>query len=147
MPLDALDAAPAYSFTCEVDGLEVPLVMEVSGLNLEVDKITLNQQTKDGKFVTTQVMGRRKPGSFVVTRGLTKSKTMVDWMKNVWEGDLSGARKTASVKLLDHKGDAVLTYNFNKCWVQKIEVSSLKAAGTENITEKATICFDEATVS
>jgi phage tail-like protein len=72
---------------------------------------------------------------------------MVDWMKTVWEGDLQGARKTASVSLLDHKGEVVLSYNFTNCWISKIEVSTLKAAGTENITEKSTICFDEATVS
>jgi phage tail-like protein len=147
MALATFDAAPAYSFICTIDGLEVPLVTEISGLNLEVDKITLNQQTKEGKFVTTQTMGRQKPGTFTCTRGLTKSKTMVDWMKTVWEGDLQGARKTASVSLLDHKGEVVLSYNFTNCWISKIEVSTLKAAGTENITEKSTICFDGATVS
>jgi phage tail-like protein len=51
------------------------------------------------------------------------------------------------VELLDHQGEVVLTYNFENCWVKKIEVSTLKAGGTENITEKTTISYDRATVT
>lgn len=146
MALEDFDNAPAYGFTVTVDGIEVPRVIEVSGLKSEVDKIELKQQTNDGKYVVRQLMGRPKAGEITVTRGLTDSKTVTDWLKTVMEGDVAGARKTASVALLDYKGETVKTYNFDNCWVRSVEVNSLKAGATEQATEKFVICYDESKV-
>jgi phage tail-like protein len=131
----------------KIDGVQVPKVMEVSGVKNEVDKIEMKQQTDDGKYVVRQLIGRQKPGEFTVTRGLTDSKTVTDWLKTVMEGDVTGARKTASVELLDYKGQTIKTYNFVNCWVRSVEVGSLKAGAAEQATEKFTVCFDEATVA
>ncbi|GAA1516318.1 phage tail-like protein [Agromyces terreus] len=144
MPLaDAMDSSPAYAFKVTIDGIEVPKVTEVSGLKSEVDKIELKQQLADGKYVVRQVMGRPKAGEFSVTRGLTDSKTISDWLTTVMTGDVKGARKTASVELLDYQGASLKKYEFTNCWVRSIEVNSLKAGATEQATEKFTVCFDE----
>jgi phage tail-like protein len=148
MPLpDPLDSSAANGFRVKIDGVQVPKVMEVSGVKNEVDKIEMKQQTDDGKYVVRQLIGRQKPGEFTVTRGLTDSKTVTDWLKTVMEGDVTGARKTASVELLDYKGQTIKTYNFVNCWVRSVEVGSLKAGAAEQATEKFTVCFDEATVA
>ncbi|GAB2484498.1 phage tail protein [Jatrophihabitans fulvus] len=144
---DALDSSPAYAFIVKIDGIAIPKVIEVSGLKSEVDKIDLKQQTEDGKYVARQVIGRPKPGEITVTRGLTDSKTVSDWLKQVAQGDLAGARKTASVEMLDYAGAPIKTYNFTNCWVRSIEVSGLKAGATEQATEKFVICYDESNVS
>ncbi|TQJ40720.1 phage tail-like protein [Arthrobacter sp. SLBN-112] len=147
MALGDFDNSPANAFSVTIDGIEVPRVIEVSGLKTEVDKIELKQQTKDGKYVIRQLIGRQKAGTFSVTRGLTESKTVTDWLKTVMEGDVAGARKTAAVSLLDYKGETLKTYNFVNCWVQSVELNSLKAGATEQATEKFTICYDESTIS
>jgi phage tail-like protein len=147
MTLGDFDNSPANAFTVTIDGIEVPRVIEVSGLKTEVDKIELKQQTKDGKYVVRQMMGRQKAGEFSVTRGLTDSKTVTDWLKTVMEGDVAGARKTAAVALLDYKGETLKTYNFVNCWVKSVEINSLKAGATEQATEKFTVCYDESTIS
>jgi phage tail-like protein len=147
MPLGDFDNSPANAFTVTIDGIELPRVIEVSGLKREVDKIELKQQTKDGKYVVRQIMGREKPGEITVTRGLTDSNTITDWLKTVMEGDVAGARKTAAVALLDYKGETVKTYNFVNCWVKSVEINSLKAGATEQATEKFVFCYDESTVS
>lgn len=148
MPLaDALDSSSANGFRVKVDGVMIPKVMEVSGLKTEVDKIEMKQQTSDGKYVVRQLIGRAKAGEFTVTRGLTDSKTVTDWLKTVMEGDVAGARKTASVELLDYKGETIKTYNFNNCWVRVVELNALKAGAAEQATEKFTVCYDEAQVS
>jgi phage tail-like protein len=144
---DALDSSSANGFRVKVDGIEIPKVTEVSGLTTEVDKIELKQQTADGKYVVRQMIGRPKPGALVITRGLTDSKTISDWLKTVMEGDVAGSRKTASVELLDYQGSTIKTYNFVNCWVQKVEVNALKAGAAEQATEKFTVCFDESTIS
>ena len=147
MALADFDNSAANAFSVTIDGIEVPRVIEVSGLKTEVDKIELKQQTKDGKYVVRQLIGRKRPGTFSVTRGLTGSMTVNNWLKTVMEGDVAGARKTAAVALLDYKGETLKTYNFVNCWVQSIELNSLKAGATEQATEKFTICYDESTVS
>src|SRR3954465_9736894 len=148
MPLaDPFDSSSANGFRAKTDGIQIPKVIEVSGLKSEVDKIELKQQTQDGKYVVRQLPGRVKPGEITVTRGLTDSKAATDWLKTVAEGDVSGSRKTASVELLDYKGETIKTYNFVNCWVRSIEVNSLKAGAAEQATEKFTVCFDESTVS
>jgi phage tail-like protein len=148
MPLaDPLDSSAANGFRVKIDGIEIPKVIEVAGLKSEVDKIELKQQTADGKYVVRQLPGRPKPGEITVTRGLTDSKTATDWLKTVAQGDIAGSRKTASVELLDYKGQTLKTYNFTNCWVRSIEVNSLKAGAAEQATEKFTVCFDEVAVA
>lgn len=145
MPLaDAMDMATAYSFSVSIDGIEVPYVIEVSGLKAEVDMVTYAEQAKDGKFVTRQVMGRTKPASFTVTRGLTDSKTVTDWLKTVMQGDLKGARKTAEVCIYTSDGQPLKRLNFRNCWIKDVELGgALKAGSTEPLTEKFTVCWDE----
>ncbi|MBZ2197043.1 phage tail protein [Occultella gossypii] len=147
MPLaDPLDSSSAYAFRVTIDGIEIPKVIEVGGLKSEVDKIEMKQQMKDGKYVVRQMVGRPKPGEFTVTRGLTDSKTISDWLKTVMQGDMAGSRKTAAVELLDYQDGLLMTYNFTNCWVRSLEVTSLKAGATEQATEKATVCYDEVAI-
>ncbi|GAA2724053.1 phage tail protein [Cellulomonas aerilata] len=147
MALDTYDSSAANGFIVTIDGIQIPKVTEVSGLNSEVDKIELKQQTSDGKYVVRQLIGKPKAGEFTVTRGLTESKTVTDWLKKVTEGDVAGSRKTASVALLDYQGGTIKTYNFVNCWVRKVEVNALKAGAAEQATEKFTVCYDESSVS
>ena len=144
---DSFDSSPAYAFKVTIDGIEIPKVTEVSGLKNEVDKIELKQQLADGKYVARQLIGRAKTGEFTVTRGLTDSKTISDWLKVVMKGDVAGARKNASVELLDYEGSTLKKYEFRNCWVRVVEINSLKAGATEQATEKFTVCFDESEVT
>lgn len=147
MPLDPIDSSPANAFSVRIDGIEIPKVVEVTGLKNEVEKIELKQQTHDGKYVVRQLIGRPKPGEFTVTRGLTESKTVTDWLKTVMKGDVAGARKTAAVQLLDYQGVTIKTYNFTNCWVRSVELNSLKAGAAEQATEKFVVCYDESSIS
>jgi phage tail-like protein len=144
---DPLDSSAANGFIVTVDGIQIPKVNEVSGLKAEVDKIELKQQTSKGQYLVRQLIGRAKAGEFTVTRGLTDSTTITDWLKQVAQGDVAGSRKTASVQLLDYAGTAIKTYNFTNCWVRSVEVNSLKAGAAEQATEKFVVCYDEVSVS
>lgn len=136
-----------YAFTVTIDEIQVPGVTEVSGLKSEVDKIEFKQQTEDGKFVVRQIIGRPKAGEMTVTRGLTGSTTITDWLKIVMQGDVAGARKAVAVAILDQTGATLKTFAFGSCWVKSVEVESLKAGAIEPATEKFVICYDESTIS
>lgn len=144
MPLaDPLDAAAANGFKLTLDGIELPQIIEISGLSLEVDKIEMKQQTKDGKYYVRNLIGRPKSGQITVTRGVTASTSVTDWLKVVMGGDVAGARKTASVEITDYEDATIKTFEFTNVWVQKVEVSTLKAGEASQATEKFTMCFDE----
>lgn len=144
---DPLDSAAACGFRFSLDGIEVPKVIEISGLKSEVDSIEMKQQTKEGKFIVRKMPARNKAGALTLTRGLTDSKTITDWLKQVMDGDIAGARKTASVEITDYAGQTIKTLEFKNVWVQSVEVSTLKAGATEAATEKFTLSFDESTVA
>jgi phage tail-like protein len=138
-----MDVAAGYAFIVTIDGVAVPEVIEVSGLKLEADKVEYKQQTAQGKYIYRQAMGRQKGGEFTVTRGLTGSTTITDWVNQVFEGKLATVRKTASVQVLDYQGEKVKEFNFSECWVRSVEYGALKAGSTEPMTEKFTIVYDE----
>jgi phage tail-like protein len=144
MPLpDSFDHPSAFAFKVTVDGIEIPNVTEVSGLKNEVDEIEIKQQLTEGKYVARQLIGRPKTGEFTVTRGLTDAGPVSDWLETVMEGDIGGARKSASVELLDHEGKTIRKYDFRNCSVRSLDISSLASGGIEPATEKFTVSFDE----
>lgn len=137
------DPAVVHQFSVKVDGLEIPHVMEVSGLKGEVDKIEVKQQLSDGKFIIVNVPGQRKSGSIKVTRALTDNAAIQSWLDTVMQGDISGARKNVAVEIKDYKGSTVKTYEFQNCWVTSVEWSGMKAGGTEPTKETVDISYQE----
>jgi phage tail-like protein len=147
MALSNLDNSPANSFTVSIDGIELSRVTEVSGVKIEVDKIEPKQRTKDSGYVVHQSIGRAKPGEFTITRGLTGSKTVTDWLRSVIDGGDAAVRKTAEVALVDYQGATIKTYSFRNCWVKSIELGSLKVGAMEQATETFVLCYDEFSIS
>jgi phage tail-like protein len=147
MPLESIDPPSAVAFTVTIDGIALAHVVEVSGLKAEVDIIELKQQTPDGKYVIRQLIGRPKAGQFTVTRGLTESTTVTDWIALVMRGEVAGARKAVEVSLFDSSGSPLRTFSFSNCWVQCVEMNGLKRGGTEAPAEVFVVCYDAATTT
>ncbi|MGH2692773.1 MAG: phage tail protein [Actinomycetota bacterium] len=144
MPLAEFDTGIGYSFKVELDGVQLPSVMEVSGLKREVDKIEVKENTADGKFVIRNMPGRYKAGEITVTRGLNELKSGEDWLKKAMQGQVSDIRKNGAVTILDHTGaNVVRRYNLLNMWVKSVEAGTLKAGDTSPLTEKWTICFED----
>jgi phage tail-like protein len=143
MAFENLDVGAGYGFKMTIDGIEVPRLMEVSGLSSEVDVIEIKQNEKDGKFSITKVMGRRKVGEVVITRGLTQDKAITDWLAKVMEGKISDSRKNAAITITDYANAPVKEYSLTNCWVKKVEVGTLKAGGTDVLQEKFTLVYEE----
>ena len=142
------DAAVGYSFVVSVDGIECPMVTEVTGPTFEVEKIEAkvqNNETKD--MVISHMAGPRKAGEFTVTRQLTDDKTIISWLQQVMNGDMTGSRKTAKIEILDFQKAPVKTYEFENVWCTKVETSAFKAGANEAMTEKFTLTWTDWKVS
>lgn len=146
LDLSNFDTAVAYSFLVKIDGIQMPQVIEVTGLKMSVGKIEIKQQTDAGLYKITHVPGRPEAGEFTIKRGLTDSKTITDWLKSVMEGDVQGARKTATVEVLDYAGTTIKSYEFRNVWVKSVELDPFKAGGTDTLTEKITCTYEESEV-
>jgi phage tail-like protein len=143
MGLPELDHGVSYSFSVTIDGVQIPHVIDVSGLKQEVDKIDHKSNDSTGKFLARAIAGKPKPGEVTISRGVTSSKAISDWFKTSLQGDMSGARKTAQISILDYMGMPIMTYSLSNVWVKSFELGSLKAGATEPLTEKFTLSFDE----
>lgn len=144
MALGDIDPSSTVAFRVTIDGIALSQVTEVSGLKVEVDKIELKQQTEDGKFVVRQLIGRPKAGELTITRGLTASTSMTDWLNVVMQGDVPGARKTVAVALHDLEGQPLASYSFLNCWVRSVAIENLTAGAVGPASETSVICYDEA---
>ena len=136
------DTGVGWSFGLEIDGIEIKEIQEVDGLKLEADEIELKHNTIDGKYINKRLPGRKKAGEITLTRGITGSKSWVDWIDNVFKGDMTSARKNGVIKLYNYMGDQTMEFKFTNGWPKSLEISSLKAGDTSVVTEKLTIVHE-----
>jgi phage tail-like protein len=136
------DTGVGWSFGLEVDGVEIKEIQEVDGLKLEADEIELKHNTIDGKYINKRLPGRKKAGEITLTRGISGSKSWVDWIDHVFKGDMKSARKNGVIKLYNYMGDQTMEFKFTNGWPKSLEISSLKAGDTSVVTEKLTIVHE-----
>lgn len=142
MALPEMDTSVGWSFGFEFDGVVIKQIQEVSGLKVEADVIELKHNTSDGKYVNKQLPGRPKIGELTLTRGLTDDKSFQDWVKDVVQGKVAGARKGGAINVYDFEGSPIKRYKLTNCWPKSLEIGSLKAGDTSVLTEKLTITHE-----
>lgn len=141
MPL-AEEFDRSYRVTVTIDGVSVPSVTEVSGLSYEFDRAAPKGPT-DKQREARQATGRAKVGEFTVTRGLTPSTVVSDWLNERMKSDERGALRTASIELLDHENNIIRTFTFRGCWLQSVEFSPFRSGSSDQPFERFTVCFPE----
>lgn len=143
MALPEFDSLVGYAFGIRVDGVEINLIQEVSGLKLEQDVIELKQNTADGKYVVKKLPGRRQTGEITLTRGLTDDSSFDEWIKASRFGKMGDARKGGAIILYDAEGTAVRSYRFTNGWPKSLEIGELKAGEATVLTEKLTVTYED----
>jgi phage tail-like protein len=137
------DALAGYHYSIEIDGVQLAQFQEVSGLTSELDVIELKENTKDGKYIIHKLPGNRKPPSITLKRAKSSSKDLWDWHQQIFQGNISGARKNGSVVLYNYDHSEVGRYNFVNAWPSKVSMSSLKAGSNDVLMEEVTIVCEE----
>ncbi|MGW6460377.1 phage tail protein [Streptomyces sp. NPDC055078] len=143
MSLQPGDTLTAHNFGLQIDGVMVEHLAEVSGLTLEQDVITYVQNTAAGKQETTNMPGNKKHGTCTVVRGMTHSASFTQWINQSFAGQMSSARKNASVIMMDFENNPVKRYNLRNAWCHKIDTSTVKAGEASALTETVSIIFEE----
>lgn len=141
------DALAGYTFSVEIDGVEIAQFREVSGLSAEIQTIEHRENKKGGLPILKKLPGARKFGDLTLKRGKTQSKDLWNWLATVQKGDIDGARKNGSVVLYDYgkfggAGTEIARFNFLNAWPTKVSIGSLTAGGSDVLVEECTITHE-----
>ena len=136
----------SYAFTVAIDGVPVPSVTEISGLSYWLDPVAPNGRA-DNERGALQTAGRAKVGAFTVTRGLTQSTAVSDWLNERLKSDESGATRSISIELFDYEHNIIKTFTFWDCWLQSVEYSPFIPGASDQPVERFTVSFAVAEVA
>ena len=132
------DAAVGHSFGLELDGVQVAMLTEVTGLGWEREVIEMREGGDPGAI--RRLPGRMKPGQVTLARGLTTDLTFEQWMRD--PVPVGRPRRAVSLALFDGQGRAVARYHLEHAWPSKLEVSGLRSGGAEVAVETLTLVHE-----
>jgi phage tail-like protein len=136
-PTKSFDAVIGASFSITVDGRQIKSIKEVTGLKIEQDVVELKQQTSDGKYVNTKILGRPKSGSITLTRALTEDDSFEKWMKDAYDGKVP--RHDAVVTVYDSMQKPIKKYTVTDVQPSSLELTQMQAGSTSPLEEKLTL--------
>jgi phage tail-like protein len=136
------DAVAGYSFHVEIDGVTIAQFKEVSGLSTEIQVIEHRENKVGGIPVIKKLPGALKWGDVSLKRGRTTDSSLWQWIKQVQDGDIDGARKNGSIVLFDYTRGEIARFNLVNAWPSKVSLGSLQAGGNDVLVEECTIAHE-----
>ena len=134
-------------FAIGVDGPDIAIFSELSGINSEVEPQEYISSDKDGNVLHTKQFGKVKPPKVTLKRALDGSKAIWAWHEAVMMGDIT-AITTCSLKLLSQAADSggepkiKITYVLENAWPSKVDIAGMKAGASDIIMETVEIVCD-----
>jgi phage tail-like protein len=133
------DALAAYSFQVEIDGVLIAQFKEISGASSEVQVIEHREVKPGGLPFITKLPGVHKWGDITLKKGKTQDMALWNWMKQVQQGDISGARRHGSIVFYDTQHGEVARLNFENGWPSKVSVGTVSADSNDILLEECVI--------
>ena len=127
---DRIEPYAAYTFSVELDGITRAGFRECSGLENSQNAGEYREGTDKNQAVR-KLPGLTTHGDITLTRGMTADRTLWDWRQKVAQG--STERHDISVSLLDHLGQAKITWNLFECWPRQWTGPSLNATAADEL--------------
>jgi phage tail-like protein len=152
MPNDLISTDPivARNFYLEIDGVKLVL-SGVSGLEIELDVVNIQQNGPDGKQQHIKTLGGvLKAPEITVTRMAPLDATndpLWKWFLQIRDGGMkannrAAVRKTGSIILYDSAYDEVGRFNWFNGWPSKIATDSLSTDSNDPMKETITLVVE-----
>jgi phage tail-like protein len=138
----------SHNFFLEVDGKVVSTLSGISGMDMELDVVTLTQVGEKGMMQMIKTLGnQQKAPDITVTRmapGDSTKDELWKWFLKVRgsgmpHGNRVLERKNGSVVMYDSANVEVARYNFFNAWPSKISTDALSADGNDPLKETITL--------
>ncbi|MDQ1716681.1 MAG: hypothetical protein QOH56_1121 [Pseudonocardiales bacterium] len=152
MPNDLISTDPivARNFFLEIDGENIVL-SGVSGLDMELDVVTIQQTGKDGKAQNIKTLGQvTKAPDISITRMApmdAANDPIWKWFKAVRDSGFTGHkrdgnRKNGSIVLFDTTLTEVGRFNFFNGWPSKIGTDAVSTESNDAVKESITLVIE-----
>jgi phage tail-like protein len=116
-----------FSFLVEIDGITQAGFSDASGFGASTDPI---EYREGGETKTVRKLpGLTKYTNITLKWGLTDSRELYDWYKDVVNGKID--RKSGSIILLDLEGNEAVRWNFFDAWPTKWDGPDFTAKGND----------------
>ncbi len=129
-------------FGLDVQGLEGVTFSEASGFGSSNEVVEHRESSADGKQHISKQAGNMKWDDIVLKRGVTDSKELYEWRKQVEDGQIDLARKSGSVVFYDARDMEIRRVSFVRGWPSKWKVSDVKVADNNALIEEITISHE-----
>jgi phage tail-like protein len=152
MPNDLISTDPivARNFYLEIDG-ENLVLSGVSGLDIELEVVSVQQNGKDGKQQHVKTLGGTlKVPDLSITRMAplsAESDPLWKWFKTIRDGGMKASsreatRKNGSIVLYDSSFAEVGRFNFYNGWPSKIGTDALSTDSNDAMKESITMVVE-----
>jgi phage tail-like protein len=138
-----IDPLRTFNFRLEIDGVDVAMFSEASGLTSTGDTVDYRTGV-DIPLTPRKLIGLRNFGPITLKRGMAADTTLWDWYRNIATG--ANDRRNGSVVLQDEQHADVLRWNFENAWPNKIEGPSLNAGANEVALESVELVVEDITL-
>ena len=137
--LISTDPIVSQNFFLEIDGNVVSILSSVSGLDIEMEVVTMEQAGANGKVQVVKTLGKaNKAPDLSLTRmappDMTQDK-LWGWFMDIRNkglaSDRSNNRKNGSIVLLDRQGQEKVRWNFVNAWPSKYDAPDFNAEGND----------------
>ena len=139
---------PLPKFRFEVDfgtGLNTVAFREVSGLDVEGELLEY-RKTNSPSFSTTKMPGIAKYATVTLKTGVfVNDNTFWEWHKQISRNLVK--RRTISIKLLDERGQVIMTWQLQNALPIKVTSADLNSKGNEVVVDSIEIAHEQIVIT
>jgi phage tail-like protein len=125
-----------FRFRLEIDGIQQAGFSDCSGFDITVDPIDYREGDKATHV--TKLTGLTKYGNVTLKWGITDSKELYDWHRQIVDGDIE--RKKVAVVLINEASEDKARWEIEEAWPTKYDPMDLNAKGNEVSIETLELC-------
>ncbi len=128
-----IDPYRNFRFRVEIDGIQTAAFSEATIPDSTTDSVDYREGTDVP--VQRKLSGLTKYGNITIKKGLTDSRELYEWRKQVEQSGAAKARKNMSLILIDEEGNDKARWDIVEAWPTKYDPSDFSAKGNEVVIE------------
>lgn len=145
------DPIVSQNFFLEIDGSVVSILSSVSGLDVEMEVVTIEQAGANGKAQIVKTLGKAtKAPDLSLTRMAPPDSTqdqMWGWFNDIRDkgillSDRTNNRKSGSIVMYDSTNAEIARFNFTNGWPSKIATDQLSVESNDPVKETITLTIE-----
>lgn len=136
------DPVANYAFSVEIDSQTIAQFQSVEGLGISISVIEHKANKTGALPVMKKLPGHVEFEDIVLKRGRINDNNFWDWIKQVQDGDVDGARKNGSITIHDYAHAEVGRFNFEMGWPSEVKMGGFDASADEVLLETVTITHE-----